>query len=282
MEIWIIFTFLYAIFTGFFQCSKKKAIEKNSIYEVLAYFSLISFLLTAFTSKNVFNIELQYLLIVLLKSSVIVVSWLLGFYVISKMSISLYSVINLSRIIFSIMLSWFILGEKITLTTLIGMIIVIIGLFLVNKNSNKNEEKEASLKLIILLLISCLLNSISAIIDKYATTYITSSQLQFWFTLFLAAIYWMILLVKNKKINIKNARSNYWILIAALCLTIGDRFLFEANGMEGSKVSVMTILKQISTIETIILGKIIFKEKNIIKKLLCSLLIILGIIITLI
>lgn len=282
METWVIFTFLYAIFTGFFQCAKKKAVEKNSIYEVLAYFSLIAFLLVAFTSQNVFNIEFKYLLLVLLKASVIVVSWLLSLYVISKMSISLYSVINLSRIIFSIILSWLVLGEKITATTIIGMIIVIEGLILVNKNSNKKEDKEASWKMIGILLISCLFNSISAIIDKYATAYITSGQLQFWFLFFLTVIYWIILLIKTKKTHFKNIKKNYWILVAAICLTVGDRFLFIANSIPESKVSVMTILKQISTIETIILGKLIFKEKNITKKLLCAVLIIFGIVITLI
>ena len=44
----------------------------------------------------------------------------------------------------------------------------------------------------------------------------------------------------------------------------------------------MTVLKQVSVIVAIILGKIAYKEKNIIKKLLYSFLIILGIIIMLI
>ena len=75
---------------------------------------------------------------------------------------------------------------------------------------------------------------------------------------------------------------NYWILLAAISLTVGDRFLFQANEIPESKVSIMTLIKQFSVIEGIILGKIFFKEKNIIKKLLCSLLIIIGIIFTVI
>ena len=92
----------------------------------------------------------------------------------------------------------------------------------------------------------------------------------------------MILLFKNKKFNFKKIKKNYWILIAAICLTVADRFLFKANEIPESKVSVMTLIKQVSVIEGIILGKILFDEKNIIKKLLCSLLIIIGIILTVI
>lgn len=87
---------------------------------------------------------------------------------------------------------------------------------------------------------------------------------------------------KNLYNDFKIIKKNYWILVAAICLTVADRFLFKANEIPESKVSIMTLIKQISVIEGIILGKIFFDEKNIIKKLLCSLLIITGIVFTVI
>jgi len=280
MQNWILYTLIYAIFTGFFQCAKKKAVEKNSIYEVLAVFSTISFILVALTSKNIFGIGYTSLIGMLIKSIVIVVSWILSLYVIQKMPISLYSVINLSRIVFSIIMSVIFLGEQLTVLLIIGMIIIILGLFLVNKVSNVKNEKETNLKMILILLVSCLLNSISAIIDKQILKYITPIQLQFWFLFFLALCYWGIILFKNRKLNFKALQKNYWVLIAAICLTVADRFLFKANEIPESKVSMMTLIKQISVIEGIILGKIFFNEKNIIKKLLCSILIIIGVLLT--
>lgn len=282
MENWMIYTFIYAIFTGFFQCSKKKATERNSIYEVLALFTTIAFILTLVTSKNVFNIEFLSLVIILLKSIIIVIAWILSLHAIQKMPISLYSIINLSRIVFSILLSVIFLGEKLTVFLIIGAIIIIFGLFLVNKVSNEKNNKETDLKTILILLVACLINSISAIIDKQILKSVTPMQLQFWFLFFLAISYWGILLFKNKKIDLKKMGKNYWILLAAISLTVGDRFLFQANEIPESKVSIMTLIKQLSVIEGIILGKIFFKEKNIIKKLLCSLLIIIGIIFTVI
>jgi drug/metabolite transporter (DMT)-like permease len=278
MQNWILYTLIYAIFTGFFQCAKKKAVEKNSIYEVLAIFSTIAFLLASLTSKNVFDIGFIPLIIVFSKSLVIVIAWILSLHAIQKMPISLYSVINLSRIVFSIIMSLIFLGEKLTTLLIIGAMIIILGLFLVNKVSNVKSKKETSLKVILILLVSCLLNAISAIIDKQVLKYINPTQLQFWFLLFLAICYWSILLFKHKKLDFKKIKKNYWILIAAICLTVADRFLFKANEFPESKVSIMTLIKQVSVIEGIILGKILFDEKNIIKKLLCSLLIIIGII----
>lgn len=185
--------------------------------------------------------------------------------------------IKISRIIFSVLLSCLFLGEKITIVTLIGMSIVICGLILVKKATNKEEGKERSVKLIALLLISCFFSSISAIIDKKVLLHITSGQLQFWFLLFLTMYYWIILIIRKEKINFEKIKKNYWIPIAAIALVVGDRFLFIANENVDSKVIIMTMIKRLSVIISIILGKILFKEKDIIKKLLYSILIILGI-----
>lgn len=277
MNNWILFTILYALFVAFFESAKKKAVERNSIYEVLANFSLIAFLLTFFITKDAFKIDYSYLPLIFFKASIIVIAWILGVKVLEKMQISLYSMIKISRIIFSVLLSYLFLGEKITFITLIGMSIIILGLIFVNKTVNKEERKEKSIKLVILLLISCLLNSISAIIDKKILLHITSGQLQFWFLLFLTMYYWVILLMKKEKINYKEIKKNYWIPVAAIALVVGDRFLFIANENVDSQVIIMTMLKQLSVIISIILGKIIFKEKEITKKLLYSMLIIGGI-----
>lgn len=277
MNNWTLFTILYALFVAFFESAKKKAVERNSIYEVLANFSLIAFLLTFFITRDAFKIDYSYLPIIFFKASIIVIAWLLGVKVLEKMEISLYSMIKISRIIFSVLLSCVFLGEKIKIATIIGMTIIVLGLVLVNKTTDKEESKEKSVKLILLLLISCLLSSVSAIIDKKVLLHITSGQLQFWFLLFLTMYYWIILLIKKEKINYKEIKKNYWIPVAAIALVVGDRFLFIANENVDSQVIIMTMLKQLSVVISIILGKIVFKEKNIIKKLLYSMLIIGGI-----
>ena len=107
--------------------------------------------------------------------------------------------------------------------------------------------------------------------------WITSGQLQFWFLLFLTIYYWIILIIKKEKISFKIIQNNYWIPIASITLVAGDRFLFKANENTNSIVIIMTMLKQLSVIISIILGKILFKEKGITKKLFYSLLIISGI-----
>ena len=282
MNNWVLMTILYSLIIGFYTCCNKKAMKKTNIIEVLAFFSLLAFLLAAVTNKGVFDINYKYLYIIFIKALIIAATWFTAGLALKKLPISLYAVLNLSKILFTIALSIFILGEKLTVTTFIGSILVIIGLLLVNKRTDKENNVKASLIYIILLLLSCLLSSIASIIDKKILYDITSSQLQFWFLLFFTLIMWIVLLIRNKEIDFKSVKKNYWIILMAIILVVADKFLLKANQISDSKVIVMTIVRQLSTIEVIVLGKIMFKEKKVLRKLLCSLIIIAGIIITLI
>lgn len=282
MNNWIILTILYAFFVSLDEVLKKKATKINSVYEVLACFTPIALILTFIITKDIFDINYHFLPIILLKSTVVVIAWVLGLKALDGLQLGTYGIIKTSRIIFSIFLSCIFLNEKMNLITLFGILIIIIGLILVSTTANNDSNKKNSIKLTLLFLISCFCSSISAIMDKKILLHISSGQLQFWFLLFLTFYYWIILLIKREKINYKILKNNPWIIPIALCLVIADRLLFMANKISSSQVIIMTIIKQLSIIISIILGKIIFKEKNIIKKLLYASLILFGIVITIV
>ena len=108
---------------------------------------------------------------------------------------------------------------------------------------------------------------------------VTSSQLQFWYMLFLVVFYVGYILITKTKIRWIQTFKNHWIWILSLLFIIADRALFMANGMEESRVTVMTLIKQSGSLVTILAGKFIFKEKNIRYKLICAGVIITGIVV---
>lgn len=279
MNNWILLVILVSFFISFSEVAKKKALKMNSTYEVLTGYTTISFLIILFFTKDAFSIDKAYLLIILFKSIIVALSWTLAFDALKELQLSIYGMLKISRILFTILLGLLVLGERISIPTVIGMIIVITGLVLVNTTINVDHDKKSSLKVIVYFLISCFLSSVSAIIDKKILVDISSSQLQFWFYVFLTVYFWILLLVKQKKIDFKKMKVNYWILIIAAFVAASDRFLFVANENPSSKASIIVILKQLSVVISIFLGKFIFKEKDTIKKLLYSFLIILGLII---
>lgn len=229
----------------------------------------------------------QYLLIAL-KSFVIFAAWICSFNAIKKLPVSVMGILDLSRVIFATLMGVAFLGEVMGTLQIWGLAFVASGLLMLplpnalmhKKNMPANEKESVKPGYVVLALISCILNAVSGTMDKYLmSTDMTSGQLQFWYMLFLVAYYGIYILIKRIHINWKSLLKNYWIWILSILFVLADRALFIANGYPDSKVTVMTLIKQSGCLVTILGGKFIFKEKNILYKLICAAVIIAGIVI---
>lgn len=279
-NLWILFVFIYSFLKGAREGMKKAALKKNNSIEILFFYTLIGLILTLPFSTNAFLLEPLYIFYSFLKSAVVCTAWIFAFAALKNMSVSLYGIMDLSRMIFSTMLGFLILGEDPTLPKIVGMIIVIIGLMLVNLKKQSNA-KGMTFGVLICTLLNCFLNAVSGTMDKVLMSHMESSQLQFWFMFFMTLIYGIIILIKKDKISFKSVKNNYWIPIMSLSLVIGDKLLFEANSNPVSEVTLMTVIKQSSVIITVLIGWLAFKEKHIIYKLICTLIVLFGIFIAL-
>jgi len=278
---WILFIVIYALLKGSREGMKKAALKKSSANEILFFYTLIAWILCLPFSLNAFNLEIKYIFYSFLKAFVCCAAWLCSLIAIKKMSVSLYGIMDLSRMIFSTMLGVVILGESFTPAKAAGVMLVITGLLLANlKRETKTET--ISLPILAAALMNCILNAISGTMDKILMENMEAGQLQFWFLLFMTIIYGCVLLAKREKVNVKNLKSNYWVILMSLSLMIGDKLLFVANANPLSEVTLMTLIKQSSVIVTVLTGWLVFKEKNILYKLLCAGIVVLGIIIPLI
>ena len=139
-------------------------------------------------------------------------------------------------------------------------------------------EKYSTTFFIFLAFLSCILNAVSGLMDKILMKEMNSSQLQFWYTLFMVIFYAIYALCTRAKIS-RSVWKNVWIYLLAVGLIAMDKVLFIANGMEESQVTVMTLIKQSSVIVTIIAGKYVFKEKDILHKVICATIVVAGIIV---
>ncbi|MBQ0043269.1 MAG: EamA family transporter [Lachnospiraceae bacterium] len=277
---WIWLVLLYGVLKGVREICKKKALQRSSSAEVLFLYSLISFLFLIPDIPNVFGMEPIFYLYIAIKSCIIFIAWICSFKAITKLPISLYGVLDLSRVLFATTLGVTVLGEMMSTQHMIGLALVCLGLLLLKWYPGMKKTKSESVKpvYVIAALVSCALNAASGLMDKILMKDISSSQLQFWYMLFLVAMYFVYMLVTKAEVSIKRGFSNPWIWLLSILFVIADRALFIANGMEGSSVTVMTLLKQAGCIVTILAGRFIFKEKHTTHKLICAVVIIVGII----
>lgn len=279
---WIWLVLLYGVLKGVREIVKKKALEKNSTIEVLFMYTFLSFVLVLPSAGVSLGMEPRFYFYVAVKSFVIFLAWMCSFRAIKRMPISLYGVLDLSRVLFATLLGVAVLQEALGVFQVTGLFLVSAGLLLLKYHPRSVRETAADaveVRYVVMAFASCLLNAVSGLLDKILMKDITSSQLQFWYLLFLTLFYLLFILISRTPVNWKRALCNKWVWLLSMLIVIADRALFVANGMEGSRVTVMTLLKQAGCVVTILAGRVLFKEKNTTHKLVCAAVIIAGIVI---
>ena len=288
--IWIPLVLLYGLLKGGREIAKKKAMLKNTVMEVLFVYTLMSFVFVLPQAGQAGGMEGRFYGLIALKSFVMFLAWIFGFYSLKKMPVSLYGVLSLSRVLFATFSGVIFLHEVLAGNQIAGLVIVCIGLLLLRVNPKKKTDaaEETALQaepvkpiFIILAFASCILNAVSGFMDKILMRDVTSSQLQFWYMLFLVIYYSLYVLIKREKISL-SVFKNGWVWALAIMFVIGDKALFIANGMSASRITIMTLLKQSACLVTIVGGKIFFKEEHILYRLFCALIILGGIALSLI
>lgn len=275
---------LYGVLKGVREIVKKKALEKNSTIEVLFMYTFLSFLIVFPEVKEAMGMETKFYLYVALKSFVIFLAWMFSFKAIKRMPISLYGVLDLSRVLFATLLGVFVLQEAFSGSQAVGLLLVSAGLLLLKYRPRAEREAAAAAqqietKYVVMAFASCVLNAVSGLLDKLLMRHVSSAQLQFWYMFFLVLMYLAFILCTRTPVNLRSMVRNQWVWILSVLFVIADRALFIANGMPGSRVTVMTLLKQAGCVVTILAGRYLFKEKNTTHKLFCALVIIAGIVI---
>ena len=279
-NIWILFIIIYALLKGSREGMKKAALKKSSSNEILFFYTLVGLVLVLPFSAEAFTLAPIYIFYSFIKALVVCTAWIFAFSALKNMSVSLYGIMDLSRMIFSTALGVFVLGEAFTAEKAIGVALVITGLLLANLKKS-TTGRGMTLSVLIAALMNCFLNAVSGTMDKVLMQHMESSQLQFWFMFFMTMIYAVVLLIRREKISVKCLKTNFWIPLMSVSLIIGDKLLFEANANPNSEVTLMTVIKQSSVLVTVLTGWLVFKEKHILYKLMCTGIVLCGIFIAL-
>lgn len=276
---WMALVLVYGLLKGTREIVKKKSLQYSSVMEVLFFYTLFAFLMVVPDGKRAMGVPLEKMFWIFGKSFVIFCAWILSFKAIKKMPISLYGVLDLSRVLFATLLGSLVLHEVMSTNQIVGLFMVAGGLLLLKFHKKRHEEEEKVEPVIVLFsLSSCMLNAVSGLMDKLLMRDLNSSQLQFWYMLFLVLLYGGYLLFSKEEVHLKKAALNPWIWLLALLFVIADRALFVANASPDSRITVMTLIKQAGCVVTLAAGKWIYHEKHILHRMFCTILVVAGIV----
>lgn len=277
---WLWMSLISGVLLGFYEIFTKKALSKASLLNVLALYTLCSFLLVSFEIRNALNISFPYLCLIFLKSLIIFFSWLLGFLALRNIPISIYSPFTTLVPVFTVVLGVAVLGERLVFWQSFGVFLILIAYYFINKTGSKETGNLMFNKYFYLVVGSTFLSAISAMIDKIALKSINIGQMQFWFCFFLTLLYfgaWFFTGIKeHQKLTFK---FNYFIVLMSIFLVVSDRIYFHAVNAVSSQIAIILPVRRSSVLVSAIAGGIIFREKNLRAKFWCVCLVIAGIVI---
>ena len=192
--------------------------------------------------------------------------------------LSILAPLNSYKIIFSLIFSYFLLKEIPTLSALFGVFLIFLGSFFVfDTVEEKFSFKIFKRKDIIFRFIAVFFTALEAIFIKKLI--VLSNPLNalflwaFWTFLFSFGYYFLSKNIKTKKLKFQKE-----IILNLLFLSFSMGIMqFSTNILfKMMNVSYALCLFQLSVLLSIFLGYKIFKEKNLLKKLLASFVMILG------
>ncbi len=277
---WILLTLTSAFFIGFYEVAKKHAVKDNAVWLVLLYTSLVgAVIFTPFIILSRLNlistdfilyvpaINLKEHLFILIKTSVVLSSWVLSYFALKHLPITIVAPIRSTSPLWTILGALIIYQEVLNTQQWVGIAITLFFFFLFSVAGKKEGISFKSNYWVWLAIIAAMLSSSSALLDKHLIKNINKVAVQAYFTVYQLVLLLPLVLVIRKKNPLSLAFQWRWTIpIIAIFLLLADFFYFAALNYEDSLLAVISTIRRGSVIITFALGAWIFKEKNLWRK----------------
>lgn len=277
---WVITAFISTLFLGIYDVSKKMALKKNAILPVLVISTGISALLfSPILISSTFGLnwfgdsflsipreDFQVHIHIIVKSFIVMLSWICGYYGLKSTPLSIYGPISATRPVFVLLGAIVIFDERLNMLQWGGVIISIFSIYLLGRSSKKTEGIDFKRnKAIFFVMAATIFGAASALYDRYILTFLNPVFSQGWFTL-----YEFILMCLAAAIirfpHRKETETFHWswaIPVIAAALSIADFAYFQALSDPKAMISMVSMIRRGSVVISFLSAAIIFHEKNI-------------------
>jgi transporter family protein len=288
---WIVLAFISALFLGFYEISKKQALNGNAVLPVLFLNSLVSslifvpFIVVSYTTNCLDDtlfyvppITLDAHIKAFIKSCIVLSSWIFGYFSIKHLPITLNGPIKATQPVLTLIGAMLIFGERLNLYQWIGVTLGLLSLFLLSTSGKKEGIRFAHNKWIIFAILSIIFGAISGLYDKYLMRTMDVMTVQVWFNVYqflLMAIILRLLWYPQRNHTTPFVWRNSIIYIS-LFLAVGDWVYFYALTFPDSMISIVSMIRRSNVLITFVAGAFLFHEKNLKGKAFDLFLVLLG------
>lgn len=288
---WLALAFLSAALLGLYDVSKKQALRGNAVIPVLflnTLFSSLIFLPFIILSGTTSVLDGTMVYVptcgwevhryVLLKSFIVLASWLFGYFGMKHLPITIVGPINATRPVMVLLGALLIFGERLNAYQWVGVLLAMISFMLLSRSGKKEGIDFRHNRWIYFVVLASLLGAVSALYDKFLMKRFDSMLVQSWFTVYQFFIMGGVLMVLwyPKRRQSTPFHWSWAIPLISVFLSVADFAYFTSLAQEGSLISVVSMVRRGSVIVSFLCGALLFREKNLRSKAVDLLLVLLG------
>ncbi len=294
---WTLLAFLSALCLGCYDVSKKIALRTNRVLDVLTISVCVSALLLCvplllsrvqpelMTATPFFvpRLDLQGHLYTILKSAIVLSSWVFAYISLKHLPISLVSPMQATRPMWTLVGALLIFDERLNPWQWTGVILAIGTVFAYSLTNAKlstrssNAQPSTLNRYHLFLALAILIGSCSGLYDKYLMRRYDHNAVQVYYTFYQALmmiVTWVIINRKKLKSSVAHLRSIQSIgviVLISLFLIVSDNSYMLALRDPDSMIAVVSTIRRGGTVIGFAYGLLFLKESDPLRKLLCML-----------
>ena len=295
---WLALAFLSAALLGLYDVFKKRALKDNAVLPVLFLNTLFSSLLfLPFIIISHFTGWLDGTMVyvaeggweihkfILLKSFIVLSSWVLGYFGIKHLPLTIVGPINATRPVMVLVGAFIVFGERLNLWQWVGVLLAIVSFFLLSRSGRKEGIDFKHNRWIWMVVLSAMMGAISGLYDKYLMAPVTEGGIgldrmavQSWYNIYQCFMMGaMLLLLWWPRRKQTTPFSWHWsIICVSIFLSIADFAYFYSLSLPDAMISIVSLVRRGSVLVSFVFGAMLFHEKNLRAKAFDLLLILLG------
>ena len=289
---WLVLAFVSAFLLGCYDINKKMSVNNNAVIPVLflnTFFCTLLFLPLFIFSRcgipvienTVFyipNVSAEAHLFIVLKSALVLSSWIFGYFATKHLPLTITGPINATRPVMVLVGALLIFGERLNLYQWVGVLLTIVSVFLLSATGKKEGINFKNNKWIFFIFLASVFGAASGLYDKFLMQKFSSTAVQFWYNFYQCVMMLVVLVVLwyPRKEKTTPFKWKWSILLVSFFLTIADFVYFYALTDPEAMISIVSMIRRGSVVVSFAGGVMFFHEKNLKGKLLDLVLIIIG------
>ncbi len=295
---WLLLAFMSAALLGCYDSFKKQALKGNAVIPVLflnTLFSSLIFLpfiiLSGYTQAldgTLFHVasgDWEVHRYILLKSCIVLSSWVFGYFGIKHLPLTIVGPVNATRPVMVLVGAFLFFGERLNVWQWIGVLLAVASFFMLSRSGKKEGIDFRRDHWIWMIVAAAVLGAVSGLYDKYLMAPVDHGgvgldkmMVQSWYNIYQCFMMGIMLMLLwwPKRSGTTPFHWDWSIICVSIFLSAADFVYFYSLSHPGAMISVVSMIRRGSVLVSFLFGAVIFHEKNLKSKAVDLALVLLG------